>query len=154
MSTNEKQNLMTEKIILYGSPTCPMVSPVRNTLERANAEYDYVDIYLNPEGRKRVLDINNGNASVPTLTFPDGSSLTEPNEAALKAKLESIGHTVRSLTLIDRVQVIFEFPIIFIIGLVLLAFGLYNGDNIQVAVGVTIVAIRLLFLLKRRTGRS
>ena len=131
-----------------------MVSPVRNTLERANAEYDYVDIYLNPEARKRVLDINNGNASVPTLTFPDGSSLTEPNEAALKAKLESIGHTVRSLTLIDRVQVIFEFPIIFIIGLVLLAFGLYNGDNIQVAVGVTMVVIRLLFLLKRRTGRS
>ena len=154
MSNNEEQNLMTEKIILYGSPTCPMVSPVRNTLERAKAEYDYVDIYLKPEGRKRVKEINNGNASVPTLTFPDGSSLTEPDEAALKAKLESIGFTVRALTLIDRAQVIFEFPIIFIIGVLILAFGLYSGDNIQVAVGATIVAIRLLFLLKRRTGRS
>lgn len=153
MSNIEKQNLLPDKIILYGSPTCPMVSPVRNTLERANAEYDYVDIYLQPEGRKRVQEINNGNTSVPTLSFPDGSSLTEPNEAALKAKLESIGHTVRSLTLIDRTQVIFEFPIIFIIGVVLLSFGLYKGDTIQVAVGATIVIIRLLFLLKRRIGR-
>lgn len=153
VSNIEKQNLLPDKIILYGSPTCPMVSPVRNTLERANAEYDYVDIYLQPEGRKRVQEINNGNTSVPTLSFPDGSSLTEPNEAALKAKLESIGHTVRSLTLIDRTQVIFEFPIIFIIGVVLLSFGLYKGDTIQVAVGATIVIIRLLFLLKRRIGR-
>jgi len=153
VSDIEKQNPLPDKIILYGSPTCPMVSPVRNTLERAKAEYDYVDIYLQPEGRKRVQEINNGNASVPTLTFPDGSSLTEPNEAALKAKLESIGHTVRSLTLIDRLQVIFEFPIIFIIGVVLLSFGLYKGDYIQVAVGATIVIIRLLFLLKRRIGR-
>ena len=131
-----------------------MISPVRNTLERANAEYDYVDIYLQPEGRKRVQEINNGNASVPTLIFPDGSSLTEPNETALKDKLEEMGHTVRSLTLFDRAQVIFEFPIIFIIGVVLLSFGLYKGDTIQVAVGAAMVAIRLLFLAKRRISRS
>ena len=154
VSNIENQNLLPEKIILYGSPTCPMIAPVRNTLERANAEYDYVDIYLQPEGRKHVQEINNGNASVPTLIFPDGSSLTEPNEAALKDKLEAMGFTVRSLTLIDRAQVIFEFPIIFIIGVVLLSFGLYKGDFIQVAVGATIIIIRLLFLLKRRIRKS
>jgi mycoredoxin len=145
---------MTDKIILYGSPTCPMVSPVRNTLERANANYEYVDIYLNPDARKRVLEINNGNASVPTVTFPDGSSLTEPNEAILKAKLESIGYTVRSLTLIDRAQVIFEFPAIFILGILMLAFGIYNGDIPQVAIGALLIAVRLLFVLKRRTRKS
>jgi len=145
---------MTDKIVLYGSPTCPMVSPVRNTLERANADYDYVDIYLNPEARKRVVEINNGNASVPTVTFPDGSSLTEPNEAILKAKLESIGYKVRSLTLLDRAQVIFEFPIILILGIVMLAFGIYNGEIAQVAIGGLLIAIRLLFVLKRRTYKS
>ena len=145
---------MTEKIILYGSPTCPMVSPVRNTLERANVVYDYVDIYLNPAARERVLEINNGNASVPTLTFPDGSSLTEPNEAALIAKLQSLGHTVRSRTLIDRVQVIFEFPVIFILGILMLAVGIYNSEKAQIAVGAILIAIRLLFVLKRRISRS
>lgn len=145
---------MTDKIILYGSPTCPMVSPVRNTLERANADYEYVDIYLNPEARKRVLEINNGNASVPTVTFPDGSALTEPNEAILKAKLESIGYTVRSLTLIDRAQVIFEYPVVFILGILMLAFGIYNGEIAQVAIGALLIALRLLFVLKRRTRKS
>lgn len=145
---------MTDKIILYGSPTCPMVSPVRNTLERANANYEYVDIYLNPEARKRVMEINNGNASVPTVTFPDGSSLTEPNEAILKAKLESIGYNVRSLTLLDRAQVIFEFPVILILGILMLALGIYNGEIAQVAIGGLLIAIRLLFVLKRRTYKS
>lgn len=145
---------MTDKIILYGSPTCPMVSPVRNTLERANADYEYVDIYLNPEARKRVLEINNGNASVPTVTFPDGSALTEPNEAILKAKLESIGYTVRSLTLIDRAQVIIEYPVVFILGILMLAFGIYNGEIAQVAIGGLLIALRLLFVLKRQTRKS
>jgi mycoredoxin len=154
LSNNEKHNLMTDKIILYGSPTCPMISPVRNTLERANADYEYVDIYLNPDGRKRVLEINNGNASVPTMTFPDGSSLTEPNEAILKAKLESMGYTVRSLTLLDRLQVIFEFPAIFILGILMLAFGIYNGEIAQVAIGVLLIALRLLFVLNRRARKS
>ena len=139
--------------MLYGSPTCPMVSPVRNTLDRANVAYDYVDIYLNPDGRKRVLEINNGNASVPTLTFPDGSTLTEPNEAILIARLESMGHTVRSRTLIDRMQVIFEFPVIFIVGVLMLAVGIYNGELTQIVVGAIILALRLLFVLKRRAGR-
>ena len=131
-----------------------MVSPVRNTLERANANYEYVDIYLNPEARKRVMEINNGNASVPTVTFPDGSSLTEPNEAILKAKLESIGYNVRSLTLLDRAQVIFEFPVILILGILMLALGIYNGEIAQVAIGGLLIAIRLLFVLKRRTYKS
>ena len=131
-----------------------MVSPVRNTLERANANYEYVDIYLNPEARKRVMEINNGNASVPTVTFPDGSSLTEPNEAILKAKLESIGYKVRSLTLLDRAQVIFEFPVILILGILMLALGIYNGEIAQVAIGGLLIAIRLLFVLKRRTYKS
>ena len=88
------------------------------------------------------------------MTFPDGSALTEPNEAILKAKLESIGYTVRSLTLIDRAQVIFEYPVVFILGILMLAFGIYNGEIAQVAIGGLLIALRLLFVLKRRTRKS
>ena len=40
---------MTERIILYGSLTCPMVPPVVSLLRRASAEFDYVDILFNQE---------------------------------------------------------------------------------------------------------
>ena len=42
----------------------------------------------------RVRAINNGNESVPTLVFPDGSTLTEPTVGELQSKLESLGYKV------------------------------------------------------------
>jgi len=142
--------LMTDKIILYGSPTCPMVPPVRDILDRAEVDYEYVDIYLNLSARERVLAINNGNASVPTLSFPDGSTLTEPSSAVLTAKLELIGYVVREPTLLDRLRVIFEYPLIFILGLLMLAFGIYTGDLTQIILGAVIITVRILILLNRK----
>ena len=69
---------MTEKIVLYGSLTCAMAPPVRNILDRAGAAYDYIDITVDRAARQRVIEINRGYASVPTLVFADGSTLTEP----------------------------------------------------------------------------
>jgi DNA-binding MarR family transcriptional regulator len=33
------------------------------------------------------MSLNGGNASVPTLIFPDGTQLTEPSSKELRAKL-------------------------------------------------------------------
>jgi mycoredoxin len=60
-------------------------------LERAQAPFDYVNIAEDAESRGKVMAINDGNASVPTLVFPDGSTLTEPSTAVLRQKLESLG---------------------------------------------------------------
>ena len=38
--------------------------------------------------------INGGNESVPTLVFPDGATLTEPNESTLRAQLTARGYHV------------------------------------------------------------
>ena len=141
---------MTDKIILYGSPTCPMVPPVRDILDRAEVDYEYADIYLNLGARERVLAINNGNASVPTLSFPDGSTLTEPSSAVLTAKLEASGYVVRAPTLFDRMRVIFEYPLIFILGVLMLAFGIYTGDLTQIILGAVIIIVRILLLLNRK----
>ena len=35
---------MSDKIMLYGSPVCGMVPPVRRVLDRAGASYEYIDI--------------------------------------------------------------------------------------------------------------
>lgn len=52
--------------------------------------YAYIDISRDRAAATKV----EGNESVPTLVFPDGSSLTEPTAGQLKRKLESLGYRV------------------------------------------------------------
>jgi mycoredoxin len=85
---------MENKIILYGSPICPMVGPVRALLNRAKVDFEYIDIYRDATAREKVRAINQGYESVPTLVFPDGSSLTEPSRSRLRSKLEALGYEV------------------------------------------------------------
>jgi mycoredoxin len=43
----------------------------------------------NAEATEFVVKVNNGNRSVPTIVFPDGSILVEPDWEELKAKFSS-----------------------------------------------------------------
>jgi mycoredoxin len=85
---------LSEQIIVYGTPTCPMVPPVLGMLKQANAPHDYINIRQDQAGLEHVRAINGGDESVPTLVFPDGTTLTEPGEAELRAKLTSLGYRV------------------------------------------------------------
>jgi mycoredoxin len=82
------------RILLYGSTVCHMVPPVRNMLQRASADFEYVNIFNDHQARERVRAINGGYESVPTLVFPDGSTLTEPSLEALRAKLQDLGYEI------------------------------------------------------------
>jgi len=93
----QRDNPLTSSITLYGTPFCPGVLPVSGLLSRAKAPYEYIDITRDPAAAARVRAINDGNESVPTLVFPDGSSLTEPTTGQLKGKLESLGYRVGPL---------------------------------------------------------
>lgn len=88
---------MTKPIILYGHPTCPGVGPVRAMLGQSKVDYIYVNIRQDPDAAAIVRAINNGNESVPTLVFPDDTTLTEPSVGELKQKLESLGYRVSPL---------------------------------------------------------
>lgn len=85
---------MTEKIILYGHMFCPSLGPVRGLLSQAKVDYEYINIHKDLDAAAVVRSINNGYESVPTLVFPDGSTLTEPSVGELKSKLESVGYRV------------------------------------------------------------
>ena len=89
-----KAEISTEKIILYGHAACFGVPPARQMLQKAGAPFEYIDIYQSAEAAARVRSINNGNESVPTLVFPDGSTLTEPSAWALRRKLTELGYRV------------------------------------------------------------
>ena len=71
-----------------------MTPPVRQMLSRAHANFEYIDIWADATANARVLEINQGNESVPTLVFPDGDTLTEPSLDVLKRRLETMGYTV------------------------------------------------------------
>jgi glutaredoxin len=88
----ESNEIMSEKIILFGHPGCPSVPLARTILEKAGADFEYINIRSDELGRSQVREINHGYESVPTLLFPDGSWLTEPSHEALRDKLRSIGY--------------------------------------------------------------
>ncbi len=79
-------------VTVYGHQFCGMVTPTLATLQQFGVEYEYVDIREQDDARDRVMQINNGNASVPTLVFPDGATLTEPSSTKLKAYLRENGY--------------------------------------------------------------
>lgn len=95
---------MADPVIVYGHPQCPMVAPVRYTLNRAHVNYRYINIHQDDAGREHVREINNGFESVPTLVFTDGSTLTEPNDPQLRQKLTQLGYQVPDPTLTDHLM--------------------------------------------------
>ncbi len=81
-------------IKLYAHATCPQVPAVLAMLKGAKVNYDYINIHEDAEARQYVREVNNGYESVPTLLFPDGTTLTEPSNGELREKLEAFDYTV------------------------------------------------------------
>lgn len=77
---------MTEQkmLILYGTSWCGATRRARQTLDAHGIQYTYVDIDSDMEGRAFVETTNHGFRSVPTLLFPNGSTLTEPTTIELE----------------------------------------------------------------------
>ena len=145
---------MYGKITLYGSDLCPMVPPVRSLLDRAKADYDYISISRNRAAKEQVMAINNGNASVPTLVFPDGATLTEPTLAELTARLEEMSLTVAKTTVGREILLTFQSPRLLNFGAIFLAIGLtMNTPSLTFAGSVllgTAILGRLAWLIRRR----
>ena len=54
-----------------------------------NLTYEEIDITNDEDATELVIRLNNGNRSVPTIVFPDGTILTEPSTVTLVQKLQS-----------------------------------------------------------------
>ncbi len=78
---------MTDKIIVYATAWCPDCRRAKKFLDEHKIAYEYVDIDRNREASATVKQLNNGNRSVPTILFPDGSILVEPDNSQLAEKL-------------------------------------------------------------------
>jgi glutaredoxin-like protein len=70
-------------IRMYGTAWCGDCFRARQIFKSHDIAYDYIDINADPEGARIVERLNNGNRSVPTIIFPDGTVLVEPSNAQL-----------------------------------------------------------------------
>ncbi len=85
---------MESTILVFGHAMCPGVPPLRGLLGASKIPHKYIDIHNDAAAAERVRAINHGNESVPTIVFPDGSTLTEPSVGEVKAKLAAMGYNI------------------------------------------------------------
>ena len=78
------------QIVLYGVSWCPDCRRARKVLAEKQASYLDIDIDQDAQAAAFVTKHNHGFRSVPTIIFPDGSSLTEPDNQSLSAKLQTV----------------------------------------------------------------
>ncbi len=77
-----------DKIQLYATSWCFSSRNTRAFLDLHHIAYDYIDIDKDRAGEAFVMKTNKGFRSVPTLLFPDGTTLTEPTQNELIEKLK------------------------------------------------------------------
>jgi mycoredoxin len=74
------------QIVIYTTEYCSDCVRVKKFFEANNIPYLRVGLEGNAEATAFVMKVNHGYRSVPTIIFPDGSILVEPNWEELKAK--------------------------------------------------------------------
>jgi len=79
----------SSKIIMYSTQWCGDCVRAKRIFQQFGVEYVEIDLEKHPEAADVVIKVNNGSRSVPTIVFPDGSTLTEPANHILSAKLET-----------------------------------------------------------------
>jgi len=78
---------MAATFTLYSTPWCGYCHRLKGQLKREGIVFDEVDIEAEPDAALLVEKANKGNQTVPTLIFADGTALTNPSVAQVKAQL-------------------------------------------------------------------
>jgi mycoredoxin len=78
------------QLTMYTTTWCGYCYRLKILLKKAGIGYDEVDIEENPRAAEFVSSVNGGNRTVPTVKFADGSTLTNPSLADVKAKLDEL----------------------------------------------------------------
>ena len=74
-------------LTMYSTPWCGYCRRLKSQLGREDISFEEIDIEQDSGAAEYVMKVNGGNQTVPTLVFPDGSALTNPSLAQIKAKL-------------------------------------------------------------------
>ena len=80
--------LETGVLTMFSTPWCGYCKRLKMLLKSEGFSLVEVDIEQDPAAEAYVLAVNSdGTATVPVVTFPDGSALVNPRFAEVKARL-------------------------------------------------------------------
>ena len=85
-----KGETLRTSVTMYSTQWCGYCHRLRSQLDREGISYDVVDIENEPGAAVLVEQVNNGNQTVPTLVYPDGTAQTNPSVGEVRTKLASL----------------------------------------------------------------
>ncbi|MER5326677.1 mycoredoxin [Streptosporangium canum] len=74
-------------LTVYTTTWCGPCKRLKSQLTREGISYQEIDIERNPDAAQFVMSVNNGNQTVPTVLFDDGTAVTNPSVREVKARL-------------------------------------------------------------------
>jgi mycoredoxin len=77
-------------VTMYTTTWCGYCRQLKRQLDEQGVAYTEINIETTPGAAEFVMSVNGGNQTVPTLLFADGSTLTNPSMAQVRAQLDGI----------------------------------------------------------------
>jgi thioredoxin reductase (NADPH) len=74
-------------VTVYGAPWCPDCRRSKRFLAEQRVAYEWVDIDQEPQGLRRVEELQKGGRTIPTIVFGDGTHLVDPSNEDLARRL-------------------------------------------------------------------
>src|SRR5690242_7689328 len=90
VKANSRRPRVSGQLTMYTTPWCGFCRNLKRQLARDGIEMVEVDIEQDEAAAEYVMSVNGGNQTVPTVVFPDGTALTNPSAAQVKAQLAAI----------------------------------------------------------------
>jgi mycoredoxin len=85
-----RRRQVPEPLIMYTTVWCGFCRRLKRQLAQDGIEVREVDIEVEADAAEYVMSVNGGNQTVPTLVFADGSAMTNPSAAEVKARLTEL----------------------------------------------------------------
>ena len=80
----------TPDVTMYTTTWCGYCKRLKRMMQDDGINFVEVDIETTPGTAEIVEKVNNGNQTVPTLVFTDGTAMTNPSLVKVKEKLAAL----------------------------------------------------------------
>jgi mycoredoxin len=81
---------VAQPLTMYTTNWCAFCRRLKSQLAAEGIEIAEVNIEEEPSAADYVMSVNGGFQTVPTVVFPDGSSMTNPSLADVKRRLSDL----------------------------------------------------------------
>ncbi len=79
-----------QHLTMYTTPWCGYCQRLKKQLASADVEFVEINIEEDPDAVLLVEKVNEGNQTVPTLVFSDGTAMTNPSAQTVISKLDEL----------------------------------------------------------------